>query len=158
MKKQLHRVYMEVIVRKTFEVQAYTTEQAVLDVYLEERRKMIRPNRKDFRAVRQWKGMVNPIPGLGGRKPRSKTLAKIGEYLLKEWRLDERCNPVFVKDLVEFSGRSKASVSIALTNYAMLFEREPSANKADKHKRGGMIWLSELGYEYFTREANHGQN
>jgi len=144
---------MEVIVRKTFEVQAHTTEQAVLDVYLEERRKMIRPSRKDFRAACQWQGVVNPFPELGGRKPDSKTLAKIGEYLLSEWRLDERCNPVFIKDLVEFSGRSKAAVSTTLTNYAMLFERELFVNKAGEttYKRGGLIWLSDLGYEYFTK-------
>jgi len=144
---------MEVIVRKTFEVQAHTAEQAALDVYLEERRKMIRPNRKDFRAACQWEGTVNPFPELGGRKPHSKTLAKTGEYLLREWRLDERCNPVFFKDLVAFCGCSKPAISDMLKKYAMLFERELTVNNAGEtaYKRSGMIWLSERGYEYFTK-------
>ena len=156
MKKQLYRVYMEVIVRKTFEVQAHTTEQAVLDVYLEERRKMIRPNRKDFRAACQWRGAVNPFPELGGRKPSSKVLAKVGEYLL----LNEQSKSVVINDLRAITDSSKSSLSLILKQYDMLFEQEPSVNRDGDptYKRGGTISLSELGYEYFTREANHGQD
>ena len=162
MKKKPYRVYMEVIKRKAFETKAHNAEQAVLEVYLEERLKMIRPNRGDFRAVPQWRGSVNPFPELGGRKPRSKTLMKIGEYMLQAKEAGES---VVINDLNRISGASKSAVSQTLYRFAFMFEREtgtsPGASSKrgeNTYKRGGNISLSDLGYEYFTREANRGKN
>ena len=119
-----------------------------MDVYLEERGFLIRPNRKDFRAARLVEGR-DPFPELGGRKPHSKVLAEVGEYLL----LNER-KSVVINDLRVLTNSSKGGLSCILKKYDMLFAREPSVNKDGEptYKRGGTISLSERGYEYFTKE------